>query len=189
MQHLQTPPPKRGRLFMKAVGTKDIKKGAKKGLKPKQRALATTAPKHTIKRKLTANQWQNSPKHTKFMELWLNPDSQLFGNAHKSALEAGFSTHYANQIASPSVNNKWITEYTKKLTLTDEHIRQGIQTIAIRANNSKSPDDTRLKAYETLARIGGMLDTNRGNVTVNVVQPILGGQSVKPSERTVIDVE
>jgi hypothetical protein len=149
-----------------------------KGLKPKERPLQTVPPKHTAKKQLTANQWQNTPKHTKFMEHWLDPRSETFGNAHKSALLAGFSTHYANQIASPSVNNLWITEYTKKLNLTDEHIKQGVQQLAIRANDSRSPDDTRLKAYETLARINGLLD-NRQGVTVNIVQPILGGESAR----------
>ena len=172
---------------MKAVGTKDKKKGGKKGLKPKNRALATTAPKHTIKKKLTANQWQNTPQQHLFMDSWINPTSDTFGNAYHSALKAGYSKHYATVLTAPMTLNKWIEEYRRKLDFGPEHIKQGIQTIALVANNSKSPDDTRLKAYETLARIGGMLDNNRGNVSVTVVQPILGGQSVRPNERTQVD--
>lgn len=169
-----------------------------KGLKPKDRKLATVAPK-TRKAVLTANQWQNSPKQSAFMEQWLDPRSPNFGNAHRSALAVGFNERYAAQIASPSVGNQWIQEYTKRLNLTDEHIRQGIQQIAIQADESRSPDDTRLKAYETLARISGLLDSNRGNtLNVTVVQPILGGESIKQStpvrdttttvEATVVDI-
>lgn len=154
-------------------------KSSAAGLKPKDRKLAVRKPG----KKLTANQWQNTPKHTRYMELWLDPRSNLFGNAHASALEAGFSPYYANQIASPSVGNKWITEYTKKLTLTDEHIRQGIQSLAISANNAKSPDDTRLKAYEILSRINGMIDS-KNTTNVVLVQPILNGSSV-PKDRVI----
>jgi len=154
---------------------------SKKGLNPKDRKMATTS-----KGKLTGNQWQNTPQQTKFMEHWLDPRSATFGNAYKSAIEAGYKPQYANQLASPSINNKWIQEYTKKLNLTDEHIKQGIQQLAIRANQSRSPDDTRLKAYETLARISGMID-NKGT-TVNIVQPILSGLSVK-QDRVKVDNE
>lgn len=160
-------------------GRKMLKSQTKtKGLKVRERKLATT----TDKSKLTANQWQSTPQQTKFMEQWLTPTSGTFGNAYRSAIAAGYKEHYALQLASPSVNNKWITEYAKKLNLTDEHIRQGIQSLALSANNAKSPDDTRLKAYEILAKISGMVD-NRGGSTTNIlVQPILGGASTKVVE-------
>lgn len=147
-----------------------------KGLKPKDRKLATT----TRKTKLTANQWQNTPQQTKFMEHWLDPESETFGNAYKSAMLAGYKPYYANQLASPAVNNKWIQAYTKRLNLTDEHIKQGISKLAMKANDSRSPDDTRLKAYEILAKITGMIDSK--GTTVNIVTPILGGESVKPTQ-------
>lgn len=155
---------------------KSNKKSKTKGLKPKNRKLATTT-KNTKKKKLTANQWQNTPQQTKFMEHWLDPRSETFGNAHKSALLAGYNERYAAQIASPAVNNLWIQAYTKKLNLTEEHIKQGIQNLAVQAENSRSPDDTRLKAYEVLARIQGILD-NKNQTNVTLVQPILSGQSL-----------
>lgn len=149
----------------KPVGTKDIVKGNKKGLKPRDRTTG-----------LKANQWSDTPKQHLFMEKWTNPESDTFGNAHKSAISAGYSPYYANQLASPAVNNKWLQAYKRRLNLTPEHIKQGISKLALKANDSRSPDDTRLKAYETLAKIEGIIDSKSGT-TVNIVQPILGGNS------------
>lgn len=156
-----------------------------KGLKPKDRKLATT----TKKNKLTANQWQNTPQQNAFMAYWIEPSSETFGNTYTSGLKAGYSPNYARQLASPSINNKWLTEYVNKLDYSPEHIKQGIQQIATRANNSKSPDDTRLKAYEILAKITGML-TDKNTLNINNVQmtPILGGKaSTTEADNTVID--
>lgn len=154
----------------KPVGSKDVEKGNKKGLKPIDRKLGKGA-----------NQWSDTPKQHLFMEKWTNPNSPTFGNAHKSALEAGYSPYYANQLASPAVNNKWMQAYKRRLNLTEEHIRAGISQLALKAEDSRSPDDTRLKAYETLAKISGMIDSKSGT-TVNIVQPILGGNSISAQE-------
>lgn len=156
-----------------------------KGLKPKQRKMATKKPG----KKLTGNQWQNTPQQHKFMDGWINPISKTFGNAYESAIQAGYSPYYANRITAPTMLNKWIEEYRRKLEFTPEHINQGIQQLAIRANDSKSPDDTRLKAYETLAKIHGMIDNKNQQTTVTIVQPILGGASVQKDERLKVDVE
>lgn len=142
-----------------------------KGLKPKNRSVAKGNGK------LFANQWQNTPQQTEFMSYWLDLDSETFGNAYQSALRAGYSNQYANQLASPSINNKWIQEYTNRLNLTDEHIRQGIQQLALKAQDSRSPDDTKLKAYELLAKISGLVDNKQGNTTNVLIQPILAGKS------------
>ena len=159
---------------------KRLAKDARRGVKPKHRKMAV---KQADKR-LQGNQWQATPQQTAFMQAWLSPKSTTFGNAYKSAIQAGYSQRYAQLISTPSVANKWLSEYKNKLNLTDEHIKQGISELAIRADDSRSPDDTRLKAYETLARIHNMLD-NRGAITVVNVQPILGGKSAPD----IIDVD
>ena len=155
---------------MKAIGTKDIVKGNKKGLKPRQRKLSTHA-----------NQWSNSPMQQLFIEKWLDPKSPTFGNAYRSALEAGFKRGYAVQIASPSINLKWLQESTKRLLLSDEHLKVLLSEIAMEAKNSRSPDDTRVKSMELLLRVSGALD-NRNTTNITLVQPILGGESVKPTK-------
>ena len=155
--------------------TKRINNGNNTGLKPKDRKLAK--PKNG---KLVANQWQGTPQQNEFMAYWLEPDSETFGNAYKSAIKAKYSNHYAMIISSPTVNNKWLSEYIRRLNLTEDHIKAGISQLALKVNDSRSPDDTRLKAYEILAKITGMID-NKSGVTNNIlVQPILGGNSVKP---------
>ena len=148
------------------------------GLKPSKRKLATTVRPQAKRGKLTANQWQNTPQQNKFMANWISPASQTFGNAYTSALEAGYSPHYANRIAAQSMNNKWIEEYRRKLEFGPEHVKQLLQSLAITANNSRSPDDTRVKSLEVLTRVFGMVN-DKSSVTVNVVQPILGGESIK----------
>ena len=156
---------------------KDMTK-IQQGHKPKDRKLAT----HTKKTKLTGNQWQNTPQQNMFIKLWTDPNSDTFGNAYESALKTGYSKNYANRITAQSMHIKWIEEYRKHTEFRPEHIKQGIQQIAKQADNSKSPDDTRLKAYDILAKIQGLY---RDNQTTNVlVQPILGGIS----ERDVTEV-
>ena len=123
--------------------------------------------------------WKANAKHNLFMDRWLSPSSETYGNAYKSALNAGFSRTYSLNIVNQAP--KWISEYLEKLDLTPEHIKQGLQSLAQAAPNSKSPDDTRLKAYEILAKVSGMID-NKQSTTVNIVQPILNGESVKPPQ-------
>lgn len=154
-----------------------IRKQTTKGLKPKDRKLATKSSG-----KLTANQWQNTPQQHIFMENWFSPTSPSFGNAYKSALAAGYSDKYAAQISSPAVSNNWIQEYTRRLVLTEDHIIAALSDIATgKQINSKSPADTQVKALEILGKIKGMID-NKGNTTNVIVTPILNGESVKRAE-------
>lgn len=125
--------------------------------------------------------WKNNKKHNEFMSNWLTPGGETYANVYQSALKAGFSKSYSLNLTS--LAPKWISEYIDKLEFTDEHIKQGLQQLAISAPNSRSPDDTRVKSYELLAKMKGMID-NKGHVTNVLVQPILNGSSVN---RTVID--
>jgi hypothetical protein len=156
-----------------------------RGLKPKDRKLATT----TKKNKLTANQWQNTPQQNLFMEYWLTPTSETFSNSYRSALKAKYSPHYALVISAPTTANKWITEYLKATNMDSEHIKQSIQDVYLNPKTyemSRSPADTRVKALELLARVTGLLD-NKHTTNVTVVQPILGGNSTPKEDRVVID--
>lgn len=153
------------------------------GLKPKDRKLATT----TKKNKLTGNQWQNTPQQNLFMQKWLEPTSETFGNAYQSAINSGYKHSYAIQLASPAINNKWIQEYTKGTVMDAEHTKKALQDVYLNPetyNNSRSPADTRLKSLELLAKVNQMID-NKSATTVNIVQPILAGKS--HNKREVID--
>ena len=123
------------------------------------------------------------PKQKKTLEYWTFETSETYGNLYASAVKAGFRPSYALNLTS--LKPSWLYE-TMGTVLEVEHIKQGIQNIAMSAPNSKSPDDTRLKAYETLARVHGMLD-NKQQVNVTVVQPILDLDKLKVVDSTVID--
>lgn len=119
-------------------------------------------------------------KQRLFLEYWITPESETFANAYRSALKAGFAPKYALNITS--ANPKWLLENIDKMDLHPEHIKQGIQRIATGEINSRSVDDTRLKAYELLGRYAG-IDQKQTNITV--VQPILGGQSLKVDNKVI----
>lgn len=117
------------------------------------------------------------PKQKKTIELYFDPVSETYGNLYKSALMAGFKPSYALNIANR--NPLWLSETVEStLKLQQEHIIRGVQHIATKKDiNSRSPDDTRLKAFETLGNWAGLAQ-NTGT-TVNIVTPILGGDSAQ----------
>lgn len=138
-----------------------------RGLKPADRAVG----EHS-------NQWTANPKQLLFMNNWLDPKSTTFANAYQSALAAGYSEPYAAQITAEDTGNKWIREYMRMALLQPEHIIQKIQSIATGAVDSKSPDDTRLRALELLAKLSGML-IERREVTAEVLKVELGADFFK----------
>lgn len=111
------------------------------------------------------------PKQRRVLEAYLNPKSDTFGNLYKSCIKAGFSNSYALNIAH--LNPSWLSESIEQTHLLSDHIKQGVQKIATGEINSKSVDDTRLKAYEMLGKWAGMDKSTNTNITI--VQPILGG--------------
>lgn len=125
------------------------------------------------------------PKQRLTIEYWLDPASETFGNLYKSCLKAGFARTYALNVSN--LNPNWLSETIEQVELKPEHIKQGITRIATGDINSKSVDDTRLKAYELLGRYAGI--DNKGTTTnITLVQPILGRRSIKPTERNVVDI-
>lgn len=127
-------------------------------------------------------------KQRLFIDYWINPESETFANAYQSALRAGFAPTYAMNMTGQAP--KWLSESINKLELHPEHIKQGISKIATGEINSRSVDDTRLKAYELLAKYSGMDKDKHVNITV--VQPILGGQSThidNDPKQPIIDIE
>jgi len=117
-----------------------------KGLKPNKRPIGNVA-----------NQWRATPKQKLFVELYLNPNSKTFGNAYKSAIQAGYNESYAVQIASPAISNKWLQDYASKSNLSIEHLKEVVTDI-IRGNiDSKDYTATQLKAIELYAKLDGLL--------------------------------
>ena len=139
----------------------------------------TDEPEKKIPKKYV---WRANKKQLLAMENYLDPESETFGNAYQSFMRAGFKRSYALNIMN--ITPKWLSEYLDRADFKPEHIKVGVQKLAIAAPDSRSPDDTRLKAYEILAKISGMIDKQGNNTFINV-QPILSGKSVnKPTKTT-----
>jgi hypothetical protein len=147
---------------------------------PEVPGQATAILQKTTPQKLTKTKRKRlNIKQSKTLEYWLSPKSITYGNLYRSALQAGFSKSYALNLTS--LRPSWLSEAIDLAKLEASHIAQGVQALAVSAPNAKSPDDTRLKAYELLAKLSGLLDSNKGT-TVNIVQPILGGASMREPE-------
>ncbi len=135
--------------------------------------------------------YKPSKKNDLFMEYWVTPTSETFGNVFKSGLRAGFSRSYSKNLLN--IAPQWLLTYIDRLDLPTELIKQGIYDIALNTNmsNSRSPNDTKLKAYEILSDIHGMIGKSKGNNVNITVQPILMGKSVErvKEDSTVIDSE
>lgn len=129
------------------------------------------------------------PKQKAALENWLETGSETFGNLYASCIEAGFRPSYALNISH--LRPSWLSEAIDQADFEAKHIKAGIQQLATAAPNSRSPDDTRLKAYELLGKITGIIDNKNGNTTNVIVQPILGGRSkeTNPKEEKVIDID
>ena len=118
-----------------------------------------------------ANQYTNTPKQNLFLSNYLEPTSPTFANAYQSAIQAGYKHYYAKQIASPSVHNDWLQEHTNKQEYKLQHILASVIKIADTSEtDSKSPDDTRLKALELLAKLQGHMIERKQVASVVVVE-------------------
>lgn len=105
------------------------------------------------------NQWQGNPKQLLFMRYYLDVNEpQTFANIYKSAVKAGYSDSYARDLSSTKAI-KWLDEYTNTSNLELEHLEQQLAELIIDKNSvdSKSIDDTRLKAIELVAKLKGYM--------------------------------
>lgn len=92
-------------------------------------------------------------RQKKFIEAYLDPTTDTFGNTYQSAIRAGFSDSTARVLTANSRNTPWITDFKRLLTtLEPEHIYIGMQQIALTGKQ----DRDRLRALELLAKVQGM---------------------------------
>lgn len=128
-----------------------------KGLKPSKRLSNDVVT--------VSNQWQSNPKQQLFLYNYFEPTSNTFGNVFQSAINAGYRESYARTLTRQSNKNMWISEYLSNNTLLPEHITAGITSIATDPNARPSE---RLKGYELLAKLQGMLIDRSASVSVNI---------------------
>lgn len=99
------------------------------------------------------NQWIQTPKQQRFIELWLSPSSKSFSNAYRSAIEAGYSESYARKITAGYTGLKWVSDSKRSLSkLQPNDIILELQYLAL----SGTQDRDRLTALYKLAKIHGL---------------------------------
>lgn len=110
-----------------------------------------------------------------FLELWLNPNSDTFANAYRSAIAAGFKDSYARSITGNVRNLEWVQQGKELLkNFTPVHVVAGFQKEATQAKDSRD----RIQALDRLAKIHGMyIDRSQSDVTVtfnnSVPRPVI----------------
>lgn len=129
-----------------------------KGLAPHRRKVGNDFA-------VTSNQWQSNPKQQLFLEYYFEPLSNTFGNVFQSAIKAGYKENYARTLTSKRNKNMWLQEYARNTQLQPEHILQGITNIA---TSPESRQSDKLKAYELMAKLSGMIIDRSANVSVNI---------------------
>ncbi len=119
-------------------------KDRRQGLEPNKRSQVVAKQ---------ANQWTITPKQIKFVELWLTPGSETFGNAYQSALQAGFTHEYAKVITSDAQGLEWVQAAKKRLiTLEPSHTIKALEHMALHS----SQDRDKIKALELVGKIQGL---------------------------------
>lgn len=105
-----------------------------------------------------------------FLELWLNPNSQSFANAYRSALDAGFKESYARTITSDARSLEWIQQGKALLKqFTPIHVIAGFQHEATTAKDSRD----RIQALDRLAKIHGMyIDRSQQEVSITFANKV-----------------
>ena len=133
------------------------KKGVKYGMRKDNKGLSRS------------NQWTGSPQQEKFLMAYLDPKSETFANAYKSAVEVGYSKDYARVLAMPSTNSLWLQEARDIIKLGPEHLTQAIQAEALNMNSK--PSD-RLKALEMIAKMQGLFVDKKVVLNLNIEDAI-----------------
>lgn len=129
-----------------------------KGLAPHRRKVGNDLA-------VTSNQWQSNPKQLLFFQHYFEPASKTFGNVFQSAVKAGYSETYARTLSRQKGKALWLSEYARNTQFTPEHILAGITNIA---TSEYSRQSDKLKAYELLAKLSGMIVDRSANVSVNI---------------------
>ena len=77
---------------------------------------------------MAGNQYQPDPRQSLFLANYLDPGSETFSNAYKSALKAGYSEEYSSVILSQDLD--WLSEKLK-----DEDMVQRAEKALLEALN------------------------------------------------------
>lgn len=152
-------------------------KDRRQGLEPKKRSQNLTSTQ--------ANQWTITPRQIKFVEQWLTPGSDTFGNAYQSALAAGFGQEYAKKITTNTLSLEWVAEAKKRMTtLEPSHTIKALEHMALHSRQ----DRDKIKALELVGKIQGLfVDRSISHIDVQftneVPRPILDQHTAPTTDK------
>lgn len=135
-----------------------LKNKTRKGLKPADRPIVDNK---------TANQYISNPRQEKFIEYYLDPNSETFASAYKSAIKAGYNKDYARQITAPAVDNNWLQEHPSLRNYQLEHLNQKLQSIT---EDERAKNSDKIKSIELLAKLKGYMIERKQSVSVVKVE-------------------
>lgn len=115
-------------------------------------------------KKPQANQWQATEQQLQWLEAYMNPRSDTYANAYESAIQAGYSHHYARQIMSNSLALQWVQSAKSIMrSMNTAHLTSQLEEII---NNPHEQTKDRLTAIKMLGTDQGMFVQK--NITAHV---------------------
>lgn len=134
----------------------DKRKGKASGQGPTQKSrkgLAPTRRKMTKDELAQGNQWQATERQVKFIDAYMDPKSETFGNSYQSAIKAGFSETYAMQIMKPSVGLDWVSQAYNIMKLEPDHLKMSLAKIV---TDPYAKDSDKISAIKLLGQDQGL---------------------------------
>jgi len=80
-----------------------------------------------------ANQYQLDPRQKMCWDLYVNPNSETFGNGLKSAIKAGYEPDYAEQITTSA----WFKDKLRRLNMLEKAEKVLDRTLEYETKNSE----------------------------------------------------
>lgn len=117
----------------------------------------------------TGNQWQATERQMKFIDSYMDPKSDTFGNSYQSALKAGFSETYASSIMKPSVGLEWVKQAYNIMKLEPDHLKMSLTKII---TDELAKDSDKIAAIKLLGQEQGMFTEKKLIGVVGIEQAI-----------------
>lgn len=99
------------------------------------------------------NQWQATEKQVKYIDYYMDPKSETFGNSYQSAIKAGYTESYAANIMKPSVGLEWVKQAYNIMKLEPDHLKMSLAKII---TDPYAKDSDKISAIKLLGQDQGL---------------------------------
>lgn len=148
----------------------DKRKGKVQGSPSRSRKGVVPAKRNTVSDELAqSNQWQGDMRQVKFIDKYMDPKSDSFGNSYQSALAAGFSESYASNIMKPSVGLDWVKQAYNIMRLEPDHLKMSLAKII---TDPYAKDSDKISAIKLLGVDQGLFVEKRLVGVVGIEQAL-----------------